>query len=136
MRTIIDRPDIPPGQRLLRIGPSGEEKNMAPEDLRTFLTAVQKSGDLINVDDEVDWDQELAGIGRLSCERNGPAFLFNNVKDYSPGWRGVANPVVGWRRFAVALGLPPDTPVRRLYQIYAEREQSLIPPVLVNDAPC
>ncbi len=35
---------------------------MAPEDLRTFLSAIDRSGDLINIDDEVDWDQELAGI--------------------------------------------------------------------------
>ena len=108
---------------------------MAPEDLRTFLSAIERSGDIVSVNDEVDWDQELAGIGRLSCERGGPAFLFNNVKDYA-GWRVLANPVVGWRRFAAGLGLPPDTPVRRLYEIYAEREQKLIPPIRVNDAPC
>lgn len=107
----------------------------APKDLRSFLAAIEASGDLVKIDDQVDWDQELSGIGRLGCERNGPAFLFNNIKDY-PGWRTIANPVAGWRRYAAGLGLPADTPVRELYRVYAAREQNLIPPVNVKDAPC
>lgn len=109
---------------------------MAPQDMRGFLEAIQKTGDLVTVDDVVDWDQELAGLGRLSCERNGPAFMFNNVKDYAPDWRITTNPIATWRRMAVALGLPPETSVRDLYAVYAEREQNVIPPVTVDDGPC
>ena len=108
---------------------------MAHKDLRSFLAAIEASGDLVNIDDQVDWDQELSGIGRLSCERYGPAFMFNNIKDY-PEWRTIANPVAGWRRYAVGLGLPADTSVRELYKEYAEREVDLIPPVVVKDGPC
>lgn len=108
---------------------------MAHKDLRGFLAAIGPTGDLLEIDDQVDWDQELSGIGRLSCERNGPAFQFNNIKDYA-GWRIVANPVATWRRYAVALGLPADTSVRRLYEFYADREQQSIPPVTVNSGPC
>jgi 4-hydroxy-3-polyprenylbenzoate decarboxylase len=108
---------------------------MAHRDLREFTDALQSGGDLVTIDDEVDWDQELAGIGRLSCERDGPAFMFNNVKDYA-GWRVLANPVTGWRRYAVALGLPAGTPIRELYKIYAQREQNPIQPILVNSSPC
>lgn len=108
---------------------------MAPKDLRSFLVAIEASGDLVTVADEVDWDEELPGLGRLSCERNGPAFMFNNVKDYG-GWRVTTNPIATWRRMAVALGLAADTPVRRLYEVYAEREQRTIPPVVVKDGPC
>lgn len=107
-----------------------------PKDLRSFLEAIEASGDLVTVTDEIDWDQELSGIGRLACERNGPAFMFTNVKDYAPDWRVTTNPIATWRRMAVALGLPADTPVRELYAVYAEREQNSIPPLLVNDAPC
>jgi len=108
---------------------------VAHKDLRSFLAAIEASGDLVNIDDQVDWDQELSGIGRLSCERYGPAFMFNNIKDY-PEWRTIANPVAGWRRYAVGLGLPADTSVRELYKEYAEREVDLIPPVVVKDGPC
>lgn len=107
----------------------------APKDLRSFLQAIEASGDLVTVNDEVDWDEELPGLGRLSCERQGPAFMFNNVKDYG-GWRVTTNPIATWRRMAVALGLPADTPVRKLYEVYAEREQKTIPPVVVKDGPC
>lgn len=108
---------------------------MTPTDLRSFLQAIEASGDLVTVNDEVDWDEELPGLGRLSCERQGPAFMFNNVKDYG-GWRVTTNPIATWRRMAVALGLPADTPVRRLYEVYAEREQNTIPPKIVKDGPC
>src|SRR6516225_7027729 len=123
------------GEKKIRMQNTVEEQ-MAHKDLRSFLTAIEASGDLIKIDDEVDWDQELCGIGRLSCERNGPAFLFNNIKDYAANWRILANPIAGWRRFAVGLGLPVDTPIRRLYEIYAEREQKLIPPIIVTDGSC
>ncbi|HXW41444.1 MAG TPA: UbiD family decarboxylase, partial [Xanthobacteraceae bacterium] len=109
---------------------------MAHKDFRGFLGAVEASGDLVTINDEIDWDQELSGMGRLSCERNGPAFLFTNIKDYGSQFRVVTNPIATWRRLAVGLGLPADTPLRRLYQIYAEREDQMIPPILVNDAPC
>lgn len=108
---------------------------MAPKDLRSFLAAIQASGDLVTIADQVDWDQELSGIGRLSCERNGPAFLFTDVKDYA-GWQVTTNPIATWRRMAVALGLPADTSVRELYKVYAEREQQAIPPRVVADGPC
>jgi 4-hydroxy-3-polyprenylbenzoate decarboxylase len=109
---------------------------MAHKDFRSFLAAIESSGDLVTIDDQVDWDQELAGIGRLSCERGGPAFMFNNIKDYAPHWRIASNPIATWRRLAVGLNLPVTTSVRDLYSAYAEREGNMIPPVVVKDGPC
>jgi 4-hydroxy-3-polyprenylbenzoate decarboxylase len=109
---------------------------MAHKDFRSFLAAIKTSGDLVTIDDQVDWDQELSGIGRLSCERNGPAFMFNNIKDYAPDWRIATNPIATWRRLAVGLNLPADTPLRDLYKAYAEREGNMIPPTFVKDGPC
>ena len=108
---------------------------MAYTDLRGFLATIEASKDLVAIEDTIDWDQELSGIGRLGCERNGPAFLFNSIKDYA-GWRIVANPIATWRRYAAGIGLPADTPVRRLYEIYAERETKPIPPIVVKGSPC
>ncbi len=108
---------------------------MVQKDLRGFLAAIEASGDLITVGEEVDWDLELCAFGRLACERDAPAILFRNVKDYGPDWPVFVNPIATWRRLAVAFGLPADTPLRRLYETYAEREQKLIPPKIVEDAP-
>jgi 4-hydroxy-3-polyprenylbenzoate decarboxylase len=109
---------------------------MAHRDLRSFLAAIEASGDLRATDREVDWDLELCAIGRLACERDAPAILFRNVKDYGRDVPVLVNPIATWRRLAVAFGVPADTPVRRLYQIYAEREEKPIPPVVVKDAAC
>ncbi len=109
---------------------------MAPRDLRSFLAAIEKSGDLVTTDKEIDWDLDVCALGRLSCERGGPSILFRNVKNYGPDWPALVNPVATWRRLALAFGLPPDTSVPRLYQAYAEREQRPIPPVVVKDGPC
>ncbi len=109
---------------------------MSNKDFRSFLAAIESSGDLVTINDEVDWDQELSGIGRLSCEQDGPAFVFTNVKDYSPDWRVATNPIATWRRLAVGLNLPADISLRDLYQIYSDREGTMIPPVVVDDGPC
>lgn len=108
---------------------------MVPKDFRSFLKAIEASGDLVTIGDTVDWDEELSGIGRLGCERNGPASLFNNIKDYAD-WRIAANPIATWRRLAVGLGLSADTSVRCLYETYAQREQRPIPPVVIKDGAC
>jgi len=49
---------------------------MAPKDLRSFLAAIEKSGDLVATDKEIDWDLDVCALGRLSCERGGPSILF------------------------------------------------------------
>jgi 4-hydroxy-3-polyprenylbenzoate decarboxylase len=104
------------------LAPASAANSGAPKDMRSFLDAIRASGDLVTVDAEVDWDQELSGLGRLSCERQGPAFMFNTIKDYAPDWRITTNPIATWRR--------------DLYAVYAEREQRSVPPVRVGDAPC
>ena len=109
---------------------------MSHKDLRSFLAAIEASGDLIAIRDQVDWDQEMSGIGRLGCERSGPAFMFSNIKDYAREWRVLANPIATWRRLAVGMGLPADTSLRQLYATYAERENKPIAPVHVKDGPC
>src|SRR5262249_48785844 len=58
-----------------------------------------------------------------------------NVRDYGGDWPVLVNPIATWRRLAIAFGLPADTPGRRLYQTYAQREQRLIPPTTLQDGP-
>ena len=109
---------------------------MAFSDLREFITALDKSGDLVRVKKEVDWDMEVGAISRRNFEQSGPAILFEKIKDYSPGYAILNGPVATWRRVAIALGLPPDTSVRQLYAAYEERREKKIKPVVVQSAPC
>ena len=55
---------------------------MAIEDIRDFIEALEKNGELKRVKIEVDSDLEIAEIMRRQMYANGPAILFENVKDY------------------------------------------------------
>jgi len=109
---------------------------MAFSDLRAFIDALDKSGELARIKQEVDWDMELGAISRRNFEQSGPALLFERIKDYGAGYRILNGPVATWRRVAMALELPPDTFVRQLYAAYEERRERKIAPVLVRSAPC
>ena len=54
-------------------------------DLREFITALERSGDLVRINKEVDWDMEVGAISRRNFEQSGPAILFEKIKDYAPG---------------------------------------------------
>ncbi len=97
-------------------------------DIRSFISALQQTRDLVPVDASVDWDLELGAISRRSCERDGPALWFRDVQDYS-GQSVLANPLATWRRTAVALGLAPVALVPEIHRVYEERESSPIGPV-------
>jgi 4-hydroxy-3-polyprenylbenzoate decarboxylase len=102
-------------------------------DVREFIAALDGTGDLVRVTDEVDWDLEIGAISRRACEVDAPALWFRNVRDY-PGQSVLANPLATWRRAAVALGLAPETSVRAIYRAYEEREGMPIPPVQIGSA--
>jgi len=109
---------------------------MAFKDNREFIELLKKTGDIVLVNKEVDWDMEAGAISRRACELSGPALLFNKIKDYPEGYRIFAAPVATYRRVAMAMGLPPDTPIKKIYQEYEQREDNPVPPVVVKDGPC
>lgn len=109
---------------------------MAFNDLRAFIDALEKAGELARIKQEVDWDMELGAISRRNFEQSGPALLFEKIKDYGAGYRILNGPVATWRRVAMAMELPPDTPVRQLYAAYEDRREKKIAPVAVRSASC
>ena len=109
---------------------------MAFKDLREFISALDKTGDLVHVRREVDWDAEAGAINRRAYEMWGPAILFEKVKDYPEGFRIFAGSLGTFRRVAIALGLPPETSVREIYDEYERREEHPVKPVVVKDGPC
>ena len=52
------------------------------KDLRKWMDACEKEGELHRIKTEVDWDLELGHIATLNERKNGPALLFENVKGY------------------------------------------------------
>ena len=55
---------------------------MAIEDIHEFVTELEKKGELKRVKTEVDSNLEIAEILRREMYSNGPAILFENVKNY------------------------------------------------------
>ena len=55
---------------------------MAINDIHEFIDSIEKAGELKRVKTEVDTNLEIAEILRRVSYTNGPAILFENVKDY------------------------------------------------------
>lgn len=54
-------------------------------DLRDFVEGLRTAGELVETDDEVDWNFEIPAYEVLSGRFGGPAFLFNNIKGIPTG---------------------------------------------------
>ncbi len=109
------------------------------KDNREFMKALEATGDLVTVEQEVDWDMEMGAIVRRVCEMKGPSPYFKKIKDYE-GFEAFGAPLATYRKLAVALGLPPDTPIPEISQVYLDRTDKGTPPPAVelprDRAPC
>ena len=104
---------------------------MSFQDHRDFIETLKKNGDAIEVTKEVDWDLEAGAIGRRMYEMGGPSIWFKKVKDYPDGFTLYNGSLGTWRRVAISLGLPAETPVREIYRIYEERLEKPVDPIVV-----
>ncbi|MFC1580979.1 UbiD family decarboxylase domain-containing protein, partial [Thermodesulfobacteriota bacterium] len=106
------------------------------KDMRGFISKAEEVGILKRVKPEVDWDLELSHIAKLNEEKQGPALLFENVKDYdSPVITSVCTTV---ERLALIMGQPLDSTLVDLYVAWAKLGENLTPPEWVesSEAPC
>ena len=99
-----------------------ERNPAAYGDLRGWISALQGTGELQEIDAEVDPNIELGTIMRLAQgPGTGPALLFNNIKGYntpaSRCRRIFGSALNNYRRIAMMLGLPPETHPRELVKI-------------------
>lgn len=111
-------------------------------DLRTFLSLLEENGELLRMQEKIDWNIEIGAVARRLCdiETSGtpsPAVLFENIKDYPEG-RFFTNTLASSRRYALALGLPADTKIQELVEAFSTRINTPIKPVEVSaaNAPC
>lgn len=115
-----------------------EERKEAMEDLREFISKVEKLGEL-RVIEGANWNLEIGSATYLSAKSsNSPALLFNKVNGYPAGYRVLANPYSTDRRIALTLGLPLE--LSRLELIRKIREKlneplKPVPPRGVKDGP-
>jgi UbiD family decarboxylase len=112
--------------------------------LREYIDALQSIGEVQPIEQAVDLDLELAAIIRNSYEQKAPAPLFNVIKDIELGFRVLGAPAGVSRqpglylaRIAISLGLNPRSTGQQIVEaLVAARDRPLIPPSIVQAAPC
>jgi len=106
----------------------------APRDLREWIAAVEKIGQLRRITEEVSRNEEMGAITYMAHQEiNAPALLFERIKDSPRGFRALWNPIgSSFDRFAVAIGEPPGLGVMELIQRCKGRFSTAIPPVMVD----
>jgi UbiD family decarboxylase len=111
---------------------------MAYYDMREWIKKLENEKELARITTEVDWNLEIGGIAREVMDRQGPALLFENIKDYQNTIcrNFFTCSLSTWPRIALMLGLPKDTPYRDLIRVWRERTKKLVKPVVVDTGPC
>ncbi len=108
------------------------------KDNREFIKALEAAGELVTIDQEVDWDMEAGAIVRKVCEDKAPSPLMNKIKDY-PGHRYLGAPLANYRKLAIAMGMDPESSIPEIAGEYLERtNREPVKPVIVekDQAPC
>jgi phenylphosphate carboxylase beta subunit len=102
--------------------------------IRDFIKQAESEGMLQRIKAEVDWDLELSHIAKLNEEKQGPALLFENVKDYdSPVLTSVCTTT---ERLSLIMGMPKDSTLVDLMRHWVEKGETKVPPKLVDTGPC
>jgi phenylphosphate carboxylase alpha subunit len=109
-----------------------------PRDNREFIKLLKQSGDLVTVEQEVDWDLEMGAIVRRVCEMKLASPYFKKIADY-PGFEALGAPLATYRRLAIAMGLNDKASIPEIADEYVRR--TMEPPIASvvldrKDAPC
>ena len=109
---------------------------MAFSDLRSFIDAAASLGEARNISG-ADWHLEIGCLTELMAEQYGPLLLFDDIPGYPRGFRIATNVLATARRFALALGLPTDSPKLEILKIWREKIRGLksFAPVEVSSGP-
>ncbi|HUS52574.1 MAG TPA: UbiD family decarboxylase [Thermohalobaculum sp.] len=99
-------------------------------DLREFITALEKAGELCRVSKQVSPQYELAAVTQRTLAEQGPVLLFENVEGSDIPL--LTNPFTSRRRVAFSLGCEE----RDLLQHWVRCLDNQIPPVIVPTGPC
>jgi len=107
------------------------------KDLREYLTAADKLGELRRVDG-ADWDLEIGAITEVAARAARPkVLLFDNIKGYSKGFRVVTNAVCSAATTGLAFGLDPNSSGMDMIKSWKKRLGSYKPlkPIDVASGP-
>jgi UbiD family decarboxylase len=106
----------------------------APRDLRAWIDAVERIGQLKRIAEPVSRNEEMGAITYLAHQTIGaPALLFENIQESPRGFRALWNPIgSSVDRFAVAIGEPTGLGVMELVRRCKTKLAQPIAPVVVE----
>ena len=110
-------------------------------DLREYMEACDKAGEMVTIEREVDWNLEAGAIARRITEIGAPMAFMKKMRGSKEGFSVLASPISkGWRndfsRVAISLGLDPETPFEPLMEEFIQRMNNPIRPLQVRTGPC
>lgn len=110
---------------------------MASRDLRKWIAQLESEGELKRVKAKVDWDDEISQIIRKVYVQNGPALLFENIKDHEKtlSRRLFTNGLGTQSRVNLMLNLPKDTSPTDVIHTIRDRMKRPLKPVKVKTGP-
>ncbi len=106
---------------------------MAHADLREFISALERAGELKRVKKEVDWRFEIGTIMRRVFDERGPALLFEKVKDSS---LVLASGLMDtYKRYGIGIGLSEGN-IKEIMTRVLEATTNPLKPRLLDRGPC
>ena len=110
-------------------------------DLRDWLERVDTMGELQSVSG-ADWNKEIGAISQINYRRPlNPALLFDEIKDYQPGYRVLTSSVGSTRRLALTFRLSTELDNKELIEAFRgkplkwEKDAHSYNPRFVNSGP-
>lgn len=109
------------------------------QDIREWLDRSEGIGELLQIDQSVDWNEEMSAITYLVAKQDpSPAILFENPKGYedSPVGARLLWNILGpsSKRIALTIEEPPETPTLELIRRLKDKMKNRIPPREVPEA--
>ncbi|MFH0812966.1 MAG: UbiD family decarboxylase [Pseudomonadota bacterium] len=116
---------------------NGGKYNMEQRDLRKWISQLENENLLKRVSAEVDWNLEIGSITRKVTSQEGPALLFEDIKDHKDTWgkRFFTNGVGSEERIALALNLDRKAGYREIVRTIKDRLFKLIKPIFTDNGP-
>jgi UbiD family decarboxylase len=116
-------------------------------DIKDHLEALEGEGELVSVEEEVNWRLDAAALAAMSNRTGAQAIHFKKVAEYPAGYALAANLFSGpghyydhkramWGRIAIGLGLSPKIEYEELIATINERYRYPIMPIKLSTAPC
>ncbi len=118
---------------------------MAYRDIREFIQALEKKGEVVRIEKEVDWNLEMGAITRRSHEIGAPAPWAQKIRGYPEGYTILGGQMGGsyvkgkkmpWRRLSIGMEMDPDSHHNDIVEEYIKRRKNPIKPVIVSSGPC